>query len=411
MPVFYQRPVGPNDLYRLIMKKILNIKNFDLILIIFLIAWGIFKVIKSDRHDGSEQQFIFLAKSFLQHKLYFTSIPGYWGDTAFFNGQHFWPLGPLPAFLDMPFVLFINNFQQHTLVIILNMINLLLLFLIAKKIIGRTTDSLWLAGAYVFSSAYLYIALKPWSWYYSQVLVTTLILLALLEFFNKRRMLLIGAWIGLAVMTRVNIILSLIFFLPIIWLTKTDRTTKIKETLKLLLPIGLALILLMIYNFYRFGNVFEFGYSYQLLYGEPARNFSQGMWSFIHFPANLYYFLLKGPDPIFLAGTKILTYPFLQPDIWGMSILFTSPIFLWIFSKPFKNRETILAAITSLVILFFLLGYYGIGVRQYGYRYALDFYPFLFIILAYASKEKVPLLFKIVAIAAALFNFFLIPRI
>jgi hypothetical protein len=101
-------------------------------------------------------------------------------------------------------------------------------------------------------------------------------------------------------------------------------------------------------------------------------------------------------------------YPFLKPDIWGMSILFTSPILLWGFRASWKKREVWLSILTSALMLFVLLGYYGIGVRQYGYRYALDFYPFLFIMLAYAQQERLSWLFRIIVILSFLFNWYLI---
>src|SRR5437879_13333529 len=97
------------------------------------------------------------------------------------------------------------------------------------------------------------------------------------------------------------------------------------------------------------------------------------------------------PVAVFFPGSKILLLPFVQEDIWGMSILFTSPILLWGLRAPVKEPLIYLAIGTSLIMLFAILGYYGIGVRQYGYRYALDFYPFLFLMLAYVCMERLQL--------------------
>jgi hypothetical protein len=51
-----------------------------------------------------EQQFSYLALSFLQGKTYFVAAPGNWADTVAFEGRHYWPLGPFPAVILMPFV-------------------------------------------------------------------------------------------------------------------------------------------------------------------------------------------------------------------------------------------------------------------------------------------------------------------
>lgn len=360
-----------------------------------------------------EQQFVDLADAFLHGKLYFLQDLGNWGDTSKFLGHYYWPLGPFPAVILMPFVaLFGIGMEQGYLSFFLNLLNFFLLYRIARQVLKNDTLALLLAFGYIFSTTYLYVALKPWSWYYAQVVVTSCVLLALHEFFHRKRWFLIGIFMGLAVITRVNLFLGLIFFLLALYdesLHHKNTKQTVTNLLSLLIPVVVTGLILLFYNFFRFGNVLEFGYNFQLLYNEPAANREYGLWSLVHFPANIYYFLLKGPDAVFLPDTKILTYPFLKPDIWGMSILFSSPILLWVLSAPWKEKMVKYATITSLVILFSLLGYYGIGVRQYGYRYALDLYPFLFVILAYAVKTKLYFLFVVILFVSFLFNYYLIP--
>jgi hypothetical protein len=358
---------------------------------------------------AGEQHFVYLARSFLDGQLFFTHQPGYWGDTSLFNGHYYWPLGPLPAIIMMPFVAVLGlAMQQGYLLLVFNLFNLFLLYKIAHIITKRADISLWLSVAYVFSTAYLYVALKAWSWYFAQVIATSFVLLAIHEYFYKKRWWLIGIYLGLGMTTRVNIVLASLFFGLSILLDNEHIKNKLYKIFQLTLPVILFGFALLLYNYLRFHHIFEFGYRYQLLYHEPAINREYGLWSFIHFPANLYYFLFKGPEGVFLSGTKILVYPFLKPDIWGMSILFTSPILLWGFRASWKKREVWLSILTSALMLFVLLGYYGIGVRQYGYRYALDFYPFLFIMLAYAQQERLSWLFRIIVILSFLFNWYLI---
>jgi len=390
------------------MNKQKILKYTIIVVAIILLIW---KVVDFNRNNIDEQQFIYLAKSWMHGKLFFITVPGGWGDTALFNGHHYWPLGPLPALLAIPFLVFYKNLQQHDLSILFNIVNIILLFRIAKKSTGKNTDSLWLTFAFVFATAYLYIAAKPWSWYFAQVVGVTFLLLAIQEFMDKKRYALIGLWIGFAIATRLNLVLATIFFVLQILFEKDNKSLKIKNFLALSLPIFVIALGLGFYNFARFGSFFELGYSYQLLYNEPAENIKYGIWSLIHFPANIYYFLLRGPDPVFLPGTKVLTSPYLKPDIWGMSIILTSPIFLWIFSKRPKSKDVTFAWITIIIMLIAILGYYGIGVRQYGYRYAIDFYPFLYLILCYFFRDKIPLPFKIIAIAAAALNIYMIPLV
>ena len=249
---------------------------------------------------------------------------------------------------------------------------------------------------------------NPWSWYFAQAVATLFLLLALHEFLYQRRPWLIGLYLALGVATRINLLCAGLFFAGSLFLESGKLRDKVYALFQLMLPVAVSLLLLLLYNYLRFGNIFEFGYHYQLIAHEPAVNREHGLWGFVHFPANLYYFLLKGPEAVFLPGSKILTYPFLQADVWGMSILLTSPILLWGLRAPVKESVIYLALGTSLIMLFVLLGYYGIGVRQYGYRYALDFYPFLFLMLAYVCRERLTLPMQAIIIVSFLINSYLI---
>ena len=377
---------------------------------------GAFLLVRSDIFvRQGEQHFTFLAQSILKGHFYFVEEPGRWGDTSLYQDNHYWPSGPLPALLFVPLVaLFGRALQQGYPLLVINLATLYLLYRIALRITANYRTSLWLSFAYVFSTAYLYIALKPWSWYFAQAVATLFVLLGLHEFLYKKRWWLIGTYLAFAVATRVNLVLAGLFFAASILLEKNSApdlfcwNKKCRRLFQLALPIAISLSFLLGYNYLRFGNVFEFGYRYQLLYNEPAVNREHGLWSLVHFPANLYYFLLKGPEAVFLPDSTIATYPFFQANIWGMSILFTSPILLWGLRAPMKEMVVYLSLATSLIMLSVLLGYYGIGVRQYGYRYALDFYPFLFLMLAYASRAGLTLPMQVIIVLSFILNSYLI---
>ena len=52
-----------------------------------------------------EQQYVRLAESFLSGKLHLlVELPEHLHDTALYGGRYYWPLGPFPAVLLMPFV-------------------------------------------------------------------------------------------------------------------------------------------------------------------------------------------------------------------------------------------------------------------------------------------------------------------
>ena len=132
-----------------------------------LVAMAGLLMLFHDFAPNPDRQFIYLARSFLDGHLFFTAEPGYWGDTALFEGHHYWPLGPFPALLLMPFVALLGfRMEQGYLLLLLNLLNLVLLFGIARKITGKIYTATWLSFAYVFSTAYFDLALKSWSWYF-----------------------------------------------------------------------------------------------------------------------------------------------------------------------------------------------------------------------------------------------------
>ena len=377
-----------------------------------LLVLGLVALLKADFAPRAEQHFVFLARSFLEGRLYFTEAPGTWADTSPYEGRYYWPLGPLPAILLMPFVWIGGaSVQQGPLLFAFNAINIYLLLRIAKRITGNDETALWLAFAYVFATNYLYVGLVAWSWYFAQAMATTFTLWALCEFLGQRRWWVIGAALALGMTTRVTAVLAGLFFGLSLLFDGAERSARIRWLARLTAPVVVGLAGLLAYNHLRFGAIAEFGYSWQILAHEPAVNRAHGVWSLEHVPANLYYLFFKGPEGIFIPGSKVLQFPYLRPSIWGMSILFTSPIFLGIVKAPWHDRSVRLAAATSALMLAIVLGYYGIGVRQYGYRYALDFYPFLFLILCRAVGDRLPGALRVLIVLSALFNYHFIPYV
>lgn len=366
-------------------------------------------------HTG-EQQFVSLAKSFLQGHLYL-DIKGTWPDSSFYKGYAYWPQGIFPAIILMPFVAVVENITRQGYVqVFLNILNIFLLYKIALKITKNKITSLWLSFAYIFSTAYIVVGLIPWSWWFAQVVATSALLLAIHEFLYNKRWLLTGFYLACALATRIDLFIALFFFLFSVLLSKEKINLKIRRLFLLCVPVLSGLSIVLLYNYFRFGSIFEFGYKYHIPALIIARNILHryGTWSLFYYPTNFYYLFLKGFDAVVVAGSGYLKFPFVSANIWGMSIFLTSPILLWCFKNikiTIKEQQVKLALLTSLFILLFLLGYFGVGTRQYGYRYALDFSPFLFLILCRSFSMGMDRSAKIVIVVSFIINYLLFPSI
>jgi hypothetical protein len=214
--------------------------------------------------------------------------------------------------------------------------------------------------------------------------------------------------------TRLTAGLSALFYIIVLWFGPgLGFRQRITGLIQLLAPILVVALGLALYNYARFGNVLEQGYALQLVpLGALAQARSYGLLSWIHIPGNLYYLLLSVPQPVFLDSlTHILRYPFIKLNPWGMSIFVTSPYLLYLFGLRYRDFVSRALLVAVVVILLPLLLYYGIGYWQFGYRYALDFFPLLFWLLLReyrtAHGELTPT-FRWVILGSALVNIYLI---
>jgi len=387
-----------------------------LIILSFSVLWLANYFPVSDNLKTS-QHHVYLADSFLHGKTYFMNAEeriGGWNDTALFNKKHYSPHGVLPAVILSPFVLiFGTDFQMRYLSFVL----VLIIFIVVYKLnnlltAGKKNESLWLAFFLVFSTVFIAQMFLVNTYSFNKILTIMFLLLALYEFFNRRRFGMCGIYIALAGLTRGSAYLAILFFILEILFYDDHWRIKFKELFSLLLPVSVSVLIMFYYNYVRFGNVMETGYALQILvwpFFEKMRE--EGLFSIKHIPANIYYFLLKGPECI-LSNPRmmVLNYPYISYNLWGLSIVFTSPLFLYLLFKIKLNNKTIRhALLTIFVIAVCIFSYYGIGYAQFGYTYALDFYPFLYLILALClAEEGLTKRIKVIILSGFLFNIYLL---
>ena len=351
-----------------------------------------------------ENSYHFLAYSFTKGSLSLVVKPNYLSDLTPFNGKYFWTTGPFPAFLLFPLALIFKlNFYESFLKVPLSIFNFWLILQISKALKLSQIKSRALALFYIFGSVYTPIMIIPFSVYLSALVTTTLLLITIFEFLNKRRWLLIGCFISFATLTRFIPILSVFFFLP--YLIKEGR---FKFFIHFFIPIIVSLLLLGAYNYSRFQNPLETGHRYQNIEDEALKRRSFGVFSIEHIPANLYYMLLKSPDPVRNADTEVLKFPFVKFNPYGMSIFILSPILFLIFKANLKDKYILPSLITMVAILIPITTYYGLGFRQIGYWHALDFLPFVIFPLVSGFKKTNPAKINILAALGIFITWFFI---
>ncbi len=331
------------------------------------------------------QHFTYLAEALLKGKLYYLELPlPRWNDIAWYGGHAYWPLGPFPAVLLTPFVYLFSlvhaPFYQGYLQFPLVLVTLYLVYRLAR-LVGYHQGDAWYLGCTFFSSAFFFYAWAPTSYYMAHVVVAVLWFAALTEYLTRRRYWFLGLLCGLALTTRLPAGLGIAFFgLELLFDRTTTTGLRWRRLGELATPFVVMALLLLLYNYARFGSILEQGYSYQIaLVSAVRRARDYGLFSLIHLPGNLYYLFLAAPQPVFRDGlSHVLKFPYLKPDLWGMSIFITSPYLLYLLARQTWDRTATCLLLSCGIIALPILLYYGIGYQQFGYRYALDFMPLLY---------------------------------
>ena len=269
-----------------------------------------------------------------------------------------------------------------------------LFFLLCQKF-TNLKNSIFLSLFLGFGTALFWAAVVGTTWYFAHVVAFFFLTLALIAHFSKKDIL-SGILFSMAVLSRYPILLGVIFF---ILQLRNNR----KRLIKFLLAAASLAPIHFAYSFLRFGNIFQTGYievyqtylktnyPYTIL---QAINSKLPLFGYLdprNIPLHLFTFLIQ--PPIITNTLKI------SPSPYGMGILFTTPLLFLSFIPPFKKgieRNAILGA-SGVALIDFL--HYTQGWVQFGYRFALDFLPFLLIILAIRFKPtKLTLLLIIISL-------------
>lgn len=359
-------------------------------------------------------QFVDLAVSFLQGRLSLPDPLRYssWQDSAYFEGHHYVYFGPIPALLLLPFVAFFGpDISQQLLTVPAGIANFFLLLILARTLGLTKGDAFWLALGVIFGSVYLFLSVVNISAYLVQIVGFTFLLASLVEFLRRRRLWLVGSLLALAGMTRHSLYFSFPFFLVESF---RSRPAKNKAALVgLVLPVLISGGILGVYNAARFGSIVDTGYTYNTTRPPGVKEAAHyGLFSITHVPGNLYFLLFKGPEAVRVSEVSyVLRFPYLRASEWGMGLAFTSPFFLYLLLVRLKRRYILSSLLASATGILPSLLYSGIGIWQFGYRYALDIYPFLVILLASVFTSGVPRLAKLLIVYAIAFNLFMMGSI
>ena len=386
-------------------------KTALIIIVLFIVAFTVYGL-TGEGHATYYNYYVRLADAFLHGRLYLLENPS-WLNELIPNpsGPGFYVVyPPLPAFLMTPLVtLFGVNLNQTLFGLFFAAATVPLAYLVAKDATKKPTETpparqgayVWYAVLFGFSTIFWYLASIGSVWLIAQVISAFFLFLALHESFNKNRPLLIGLLVGASFWCRLPTILGIFFFagLAISKQQTPSWKSKFKAALpslaKLAIGAGIFVVFDMIYNFVRFGSLFDVGYwMIPGVLNEPW--FSHGHFSLLYITDNLRPFLTGLPTLTSVA-------PYIQFPMTGLAIWFTTPAFIFALKSKVKDPATWWSwlAIISIASVIFTNAATGWG---FGYRYAMDFYPFLFVLTVRGMGTNLKWYHKLLIILGIIVN-------
>lgn len=357
----------------------------------------------SNKGEGTGwNHFVILADAFLHGHLYIANILT---ELAPWNGHYFVVYPPMPAILLMPFVaVFGSTFYQPILSILLGAVNVVLAYKVLMKLFENRKLVAWISILYAFGTIQWYHAEVGSSWYVAHIVALFFLWLSLLEIFNKQRLFLIGLFIGAAYLARLPTILALVFVLIYLREKFLDgnniKQVNIKNLFIFILGLLPALILNSLYNFLRFGRFDDFAYSLYL----QSQSLVIKQSVFPHGFFSPYYISDRVRDIFFSFPIFTSHSPFIIPSLYAMAIYIVTPACFLILLASFKKRLECSALITVLIMSIPSLMKGGNGFTQFGFRYSLDFLPYLLILIACGLKNRFNIYSKSLIILSILVN-------
>ncbi|HML95300.1 MAG TPA: hypothetical protein PKC29_07700 [Thermodesulfobacteriota bacterium] len=347
--------------------------------------------------------FEYLADAILHGRLDIKGAPFYFEELVRSGDKSYIIYPPIPAVLLLPVVAITGIWaNQLFLSFLLGGLNVSLVYLTFRRLTDDVELPVWMAVLLGFGTIHWYTASIGSAWYLAQI--TSFFFLMLAVYFAAARPvpLASGLALGASYLSRLTTILCFPFFAVMLY--GQSGRTGLFERLRPVLPFsaGAAIFVLVnfVYNYVRFGSPFDVAYTLHTISAAKEKVspwFDQGLFSLSYVKYHLYTFLLE--PPYFMDK-----WPYVVPSMTGLSVFITTPAFLLVPFAGVKRRLALAswAAIIPTAFLIFIKS--GTGWTQFGYRYALDFYPFLLMLTFLGTGGRLRWYHKALIILSVLVN-------
>jgi len=361
-------------------------------------------------HQSLAPHFVYQAEAFLHGHLALDHQPPNLNDWVLRDGRWYVSFPPFPAVLMMPLVAIWGlSFNDVAFTLVFAAANVALFYRLLRRIQDSRPEWEHAALALIFGLGTL-----AWScgirgevWFTAETVGVTLTLLYLHASLRGEHPVLAGLAVACAAITRTPLALSAVFFIfealspdgPVEW-RKLRDPARWRTALPKLIPYAAAIVAIALpmgwANYLRFGSLTEFGHSH--LYANRVNQQIQqfGLFHYAYLERNLHAAFTRLP--------QIQFHPLkIGFNGEGMSLFVTTPLFfylLWPKEKPRLHRALWLTTALVAVPGFF---YQNSGWYQFGFRFSLDYTPYLILLIALGGR-RFTRLFLALAVAGIAVN-------
>ncbi|HTP49258.1 MAG TPA: hypothetical protein VMK42_01060 [Anaeromyxobacteraceae bacterium] len=346
-------------------------------------------------HPSQAPHFAYQADAWLHGQLHLRLPPPNGNDWARVGDRFYVSFPPGPALLLLPLVAaFGPEVNDVAFTVFFAALNVALLFAVLERLSRRgyggrsSAENAALSLLFAFGTVAFAASVRGEVWFTAEVLGITFTCLYLLAALEAAHPLLAGAAYGLGAVTRTPLLFSAAFFvLEAVrgggWLgarISTPATWRERALWRRLAFFALgalpALSAAALLNALRFGSALDFGHAHlwnNRINADVARH---GLFSLAYLPRNLAAAFLLLPR---WQGGALRYHPA------GMSLLATTPLLLL---APPKERSplTVPLALAALGVALPGFFYVNTGYVQFGYRFSVDWTPYLFLLLAVGGR-------------------------
>ncbi|MBC5828666.1 MAG: hypothetical protein GIW98_00550 [Candidatus Eremiobacteraeota bacterium] len=347
-----------------------------------------FVVILATSHLRSTpyNNFVLLADA-LRHGHTWITWPGAYIDALPYNGRYYVIEAPMPAVLLLPFeLIFGMSTNQTLLAVLLGAIAIGAAWRICEQLQVPAKTSIWLCAFMLAGTDLLWCAMLGDVWFIAHVSAVCFTFLAITELLGRKRGWLAALWALCAIESRFTMVVAVPVYFYLLFLVPAEEESASDLRARLLSFGGVlcaGALLWVFYNEARWGTLADIGYTNW--YHQDSAGMPTGS------PFRLMYFWYE-VQSFFVARPDFLrTPPFVVPPISGIALTWTSPALLLAFFAREPRRLAVAMWIAAGLTAAPNFLYYVNGFAQFGMRHALDFVPFLFVLMALGVRAGLPL--------------------